>query len=62
MSLEFFQRNGVTYEWWKYNSSASNYPDKSVGLNPGQDSAQNNEARNLNDWYDNIITFYILEL
>ena len=43
-----------------YNNSASNYPGKSVGLNRGQDSAKNNEFGNLHDWYDNIITFYIL--
>ena len=39
-----------------YNSSASN----SVGLNLGQDPAKNNEFDNLHDWYDDIITFYIL--
>ena len=32
-----------------HNSSASNYPDKSVGLNRGQDSAKNNEVGNLHD-------------
>ena len=43
-----------------YNSSASNYPGKNVGLNRGQDSAKNNEVGNLHDCYDNIIPFYIL--